>query len=221
MQPQMMNVLKKIPVTPARILVVEDDVNVATVLEARLQSFGYTVCGIAHTGPKAIEYSELRAPDLVLMDILLEGDMNGVEAAERIRVKSDVPIIFVTCLNDPSVLDRAIQTSPSGYLVKPYDNTELRSCLEITLIKHRAAKEREKLIAQLENALQQVKKLSGLLPICASCKRIRDDQGGWQQIEDYITGHSEADFSHSICPECAHKLYPDIYPDKGNDKRPF
>lgn len=207
----MMNAWKKIPVTPARILVVEDDVNVAAVLEARLESFGYQVCAMANSGPKAIAYADQHQPDLVLMDILLEGDMNGIEAAETIGGTSDVPIIFITCLNDPAVLERAIRTNPFGYLVKPYDNAELRSCIEITLVKHRAAKEREELIAQLEGALLQVKKLSGLLPICASCKKIRTDQDGWQQIEEYIANHSEADFSHSICPECAHRLYPEIY----------
>ena len=209
----MMNAWKKIPITPARILVVEDDVNVAAVLEARLESFGYTVCEIAPSGPKAIACSETHDPDLILMDILLEGDMNGIEAAEQISGKSNVPIIFITCLNDPAILDRAIKTNPSGYLVKPYDNAELRSCIEIALVKHRAAKERERLIAELETALLQVKKLSGLLPICASCKRIRDDHGGWNQIEEYIADHSEADFSHSICPECARRLYPEVYPE--------
>ena len=208
---RMMNAWEKIPVTPAKILVVEDDVNVAAVLEARLESFGYTVCDITPSGPKAIESSQRYQPDVVLMDILLEGDMNGIEAAQEIGVKSDVPIIFITCLNDPGVLERAIRTNPFGYLVKPYHNAELRSCIEITLVKHRAAREREKLIAQLEGALLQVKKLSGLLPICASCKKIRDDQGAWQQIEDYIARHSEADFSHSICPQCARRLYPEIY----------
>jgi two-component system, response regulator PdtaR len=210
-----MNTWKKFPVTPATILVVEDDINVAAVLEARLESFGYEVCAIARTGMKAVENHKRHAPDLVLMDILLEGDMNGIEAAEQISAKSDVPIIFITCLNDPEVLDKAIRTHPYGYLVKPYDNAELRSCIEIALVKHKAAKEREHLIAQLEDALLQVKKLSGLLPICASCKKIRDEQGGWQQIEDYITDHSEADFSHSICPECARRLYPEINLERG------
>lgn len=210
----MMNAWEKAPVTPAKIFVVEDDVNVAVVLEARLESFGYSVCGIAHTGPKAIQGTENHHPDLVLMDIMLEGDMNGIEAAEKIGETSDVPIIFISCLNDTAVLDRAIKTNPSGYLVKPYDNAELRSCIEIALVKYRAAKEREKLIVELENALLQVKKLSGLLPICAACKKIRDKKGGWQQIEDYIATHSEADFSHSICPQCAQRLYPELYSDK-------
>jgi len=75
--------------------------------------------------------------------------------------------------------------------------------------------EREKLIKELKNALDQVKQLSGLLPICASCKKIKDDKGYWRQIESYIRDHSEAEFTHSICPECAKKLYPEfkIYDD--------
>lgn len=79
-------------------------------------------------------------------------------------------------------------------------------------IEHRiqAEKEQERLISELQEALAQVKKLSGLLPICMSCKKIRDDQGYWQQIEAYIRDRSEAQFSHGICPECARKLYPEI-----------
>ncbi|MGD9817618.1 MAG: response regulator [Desulfomonilaceae bacterium] len=74
-------------------------------------------------------------------------------------------------------------------------------------------REKEKLIEELRGALSQVKSLSGLLPICSSCKKIRDDSGYWRQIEAYIRDHSEADFTHSICPECAKKLYPEIFKD--------
>ena len=74
--------------------------------------------------------------------------------------------------------------------------------------RRQAEKEKEQLIADLQSVLSQVKTLSGLLPICASCKKIRDDQGYWNQIESYIRAHSEAEFSHGICPECAKKLYP-------------
>jgi len=74
----------------------------------------------------------------------------------------------------------------------------------------RAEEEREKLIGELQDALAQIKKLSGLLPICASCKKIRDDKGYWNQIESYIRDHSEAEFSHGICPDCMKKLYPDV-----------
>jgi PAS domain-containing protein len=76
--------------------------------------------------------------------------------------------------------------------------------------RERAEKELENVVAELQQALAQVKKLSGFLPICASCKKIRDDKGYWQQIEQYISEHSEALFSHGICPECAKKLYPEF-----------
>ena len=75
-----------------------------------------------------------------------------------------------------------------------------------------AEQERERLVAEREKALAEIKVLGGLLPICMSCKKIRDDQGYWNQIETYIRSHSQAEFSHSLCPECAHKLYPEYVP---------
>jgi hypothetical protein len=78
-------------------------------------------------------------------------------------------------------------------------------------IKH-AKLAREELIFNLQKALEEVKTLSGMLPICASCKKIRDDEGYWQQIEEYIRDHSEADFTHGICEDCVKELYPEIYP---------
>ena len=82
------------------------------------------------------------------------------------------------------------------------------------ITEHKKAEEdRERLIEQLQQALAEIKQLSGFLPICASCKKIRDDKGYWQQIEAYISDHSEALFSHSICPDCARKLYPDLFTD--------
>ena len=74
--------------------------------------------------------------------------------------------------------------------------------------------EKTRVIADLQEALSEVKTLSGFLPICASCKKIRDDKGYWNQIETYISEHSEAEFSHGICPKCSEKLYPDIYNEK-------
>jgi len=87
------------------------------------------------------------------------------------------------------------------------------------LIRKQMEKERELLVVELQKALSEVKKLSGLLPICASCKMIRDDKGYWNQIESYIRDHSEAEFSHGICPDCVKKLYPDLYDKKINKQR--
>lgn len=80
-------------------------------------------------------------------------------------------------------------------------------------LKKIAASEREQLISQLQEALEKVKLLSGIIPICSSCKQIRDDKGYWHQVETYIKTHSEAEFSHSICPDCATRLYPEFYKD--------
>jgi len=77
--------------------------------------------------------------------------------------------------------------------------------------KKRLEQERVALIDELQKAMSKVKQLSGLLPICANCKRIRDEKGGWQQVEVYVHAHSQADFTHSICPDCTQELYPDIY----------
>lgn len=82
-----------------------------------------------------------------------------------------------------------------------------------------AEAEREKLIGELRSALSKVKLLSGLIPICACCKKIRDDKGYWNQIETYIRDHSEADFSHGICPECARKEYPELFAEKAKRKK--
>jgi two-component system, response regulator PdtaR len=194
-----------------KILVVEDDANVSAVLEARLESYGYQVCAITDTGAGAIRAAATHSPDLVLMDIMLKGNMNGIEAAEKINAQQEVPIIYLSCLTSDEVVDRAIHSNPYGYIVKPYDYGELRSSICVALTKHQAAQERDRLIAELQNALQEVKRLSGLLPICAACKMIRDKEGSWHQIEEYIADHSEADFSHSVCPTCARKLYPEIF----------
>lgn len=196
---------------PVRVFVVEDDPNVATVLTARLDSLGYQVCGTAATGEDAVVGVHRHRPDLVTMDILLQGAMNGIDAAGRIAERMSVPIIYMTCLADRQIFDRAIRTNPYGYIVKPYEINELRSTIEIALVKHAAAEERDALIGKLQAALQEIKTLSGLLPICAACKRIRNDtEGRWQEIEAYIASHSDAHFTHGICPDCARRLYPDF-----------
>jgi CheY-like chemotaxis protein len=126
----------------SKILVVEDDDSVATVLESRLESFGYRICGVVSSGAAAIDAALRHHPDLVLMDILLEGEMNGIEAAQEIGRRSDVPIIFLSCLSDEAVIDSAMRTNPYGYVVKPYDNKELRLLIESAFARHRSAANR-------------------------------------------------------------------------------
>jgi CheY-like chemotaxis protein len=201
---------------PKKIFVVEDDPNVSIVLTTRLESLGYKICGTAESGAEAINGVRKFHPDLITMDILLKGEMNGIETAQKISVNSDIPIIYMTCLADQDIFERAIHTNPYGYIVKPYDTNDLRSAIEIAFVKYEASIEREKLITKLENALQEVKTLRGLLPICSSCKKIRtDDNSCWQRLEDYIANHLEVNFTHGICPDCAQRLYPSLFEKDG------
>lgn len=135
---------------PTRILVVEDVANVATVLTARLESYGYEICATVNSGQMAIDLAVRHQPDLILMDILLEGDMNGIEAAQTISRRLDVPIIYLSCLNDQKVFDQVIETNPYGYILKPYDSAVLRFSIENAIKKHRSSKKRKEHITDLE-----------------------------------------------------------------------
>jgi len=209
---------------PATILIVEDECIIAMELQVRLEGFGYNVPVIVSTGEEAVGQATVSCPDLVLMDITLKGDMDGVEAADIIREKCGVPVVFLTANADEQTMQRAKITGPFGYLFKPFEERMLYATIEMALYKASAQKqlhayskelekgvqERDRLIFDLKEALDKVKVLSGLLPICAYCKQIRDDAGYWSQIESYISRHSDAEFSHGICPDCVKKHFPDF-----------
>jgi len=152
----------------------------------------------------------------VMMDISLKGLMRGTEAAQKIHAALDIPIVFLTAYADEKTLSEAKLAEPFGYITKPLDEVELRVVLEIALYKAAAEKERKQLTLSLQKALDEIKTLNGLIPICAACKKIRDDQGYWQSVEQYIGEHSGAQFSHGICPDCIKKLYPDLDIDEQN-----
>jgi PAS domain S-box-containing protein len=123
---------------PARILVVEDESVVALDLKKRLGNLGYEVLAVAASGEQAIEDAAAHQPDLLLMDIKLRGELDGVEAARLIRERNDVPIIYLTSYTDRETIRRASGTQPYGYLIKPYSDRELHSSVEIALNKHQA-----------------------------------------------------------------------------------
>jgi len=317
-------------------MVVEDEGIVAADIQDRLRALGYGVAAVVESGEEAERTAGSSRPDLVLMDILLKGDIDGVEAAERIRTNWDIPVVFLTAHADETTLQRAKITAPFGYILKPFDDRELHSTIEIALFRHatqaklkkterwlsavlesigdvvvatdkwglitflnpaagaftgwapndalnkplaevfplldevtrqpvmspvskimyeetginwrnpllllsrkgaempvdytaapirddqsnitgivwvfreitqrrQAEAERERLIKELQGALANVKMLSGLLPICAGCKKIRDDSGYWEQVKIYIANRTGAQFTHGFCPECVKK----------------
>jgi len=199
----------------ARILVVEDEAITAADLQDRLEALGYSIAGWATSGEEAIELARSEQPDLTLMDIMLKGGMTGIEAARVVRSELGVPVIFLTANSNDAVLNLAKASEPFAYLLKPFEERQLRTNIEMALYKIKMEREREQLIRDLQDALARVKSLSGLLPICASCKKIRDDQGYWTQLEVYIRDHSEAEFSHGVCPDCGLRLYGDLFSEDG------
>jgi YesN/AraC family two-component response regulator len=140
-------------------------------------------------------------------------DSAGFDALTQIRNQAPpMPIIILTGLSDEALAVKAISLGAQDYLVKGNFATDaLYRSISHSIERQRLETERERLILELQEALSKVKQLSGLLPICASCKQIRDDKGYWTQVEVYMSEHTEIDFTHTVCPECTKKLYPEYY----------
>jgi len=330
-----------------QILIVEDEAIIAADLQIKLEQIGYEVVGIASQGLEAVQMAQELNPDLILMDIQLEGTLDGIQAAEKLHSQRDIPVIFLTAHSDQTTLARAKLGGTFGYILKPFDDRELSTQIELALYKHqaesrlreqrellrvtlssigeaviatdakcrvtfinpvaasltgramdqatgkplqdvfqvvdehtgqyiqdpmkavletgkivklsnhymligadgskvpvnmsgapirdkeggtrgvvlvfrdispqrRAEAEKDVIIADLKEAMGKIRTLSGLLPICSACKKIRDDQGYWNQIEAYIRERSEAEFTHSLCPACAKELYPNFNIDESD-----
>lgn len=185
-----------------RILIVEDEAVTAADLHDELTSQGYDVVASTDTAESAQRVAEETKPDIVLMDIKLAGAADGVLAASAMR-GAGIPVIFLTAHYDERTLARAKKATPVGYITKPFEPHELTVAIEIGLERHRSDMERMRLLRELEVERAHVKALRGLLPICAGCKKIRDEEGQWQSVESYVASRSEATFTHGYCPECA------------------
>lgn len=118
-----------------KILVVEDEILIANDISQALRSFGYEVMDIVVSGKAAIEFVKHHKPDLILMDIMLEGEMNGIEAALEINENNRIPIIYLTAFSDVKTLRKASESNPYGYILKPFEERELLSIIDRTLYK--------------------------------------------------------------------------------------
>ncbi len=190
-----------------RVLIAEDEALVAEMIAGLSEDIGYTVAGKASDGARTVEMTRELKPDVVLMDIKMP-DMDGVEAARRIFETCPTPVVVVTAYETRSLVKQASEAGVGAYLTKPPSARELERAVTIALARFEDMLELRRKNAELEKVLATVKTLRGLIPICASCKKIRDDKGFWHQVEVYVKDHSEADFTHGICPDCLVKLYP-------------
>lgn len=308
-------------------MIVEDEWIITEDLRLTLIDMGYDVSSMVNKGEFVIDEIKKNKPNLILMDINLGGELDGIETASMVRELFNIPIIYLSALSDDSHIKRVKSTAPFGYLTKPFNENELKINIEIALFKHdlemKLAESEEKFriladfmldwefwyhpdkgfiyvspscetitgynskefysnpdilkkiiyeedwkkwskifsdkesidksdliefkirtkngdirwiergcnnitnnkgeylgircsnrdITPRKKAQIEVKTLQGLLPICSSCKKIRDKQGNWHTLETYINKHSEAKFTHGICPDCLKKLYPDLSSD--------
>jgi len=153
---------------------------------------------LARDGPQALEVAAKAHPDLILLDICMPG-MDGLEICRRLKVEQatrDIPVIFVTAHSGSDEILAGFTAGAVDYVTKPFRIPELVARLRVHL--------------ELRHAHQEIRSLRGMLPTCAYCKKIRDDKGTWHAIEAYISQHSEAQFSHGICPPCASIHFPDV-----------
>ncbi len=171
------------------ILAVDDNPTNLKVLELVFRNI-YEVISVDN-GFDAIEVCNNDAIDLVLLDIMMP-EMDGYEVCERLKrdmATKHIPVIFITAKTATEDIVKGFDVGGVDYLTKPFKKAELMARVRTHI---------------------ELKTLRGILPICASCKDIRNDDGFWKQIEAYIGDHSEAEFSHSMCPDCMKKMYPKL-----------
>lgn len=191
-----------------RILIADDDFTSRVILAELLKKSGHEVLE-AIDGAQAWE--EMRKPDapsLAILDWMMPA-MEGLEVVRRVRaLQSPQPpyLIMVTVKDAKADLVAGLDSGANDYLAKPFDSGELRARIEVG---RRVIEMQEQLAAQvqeLRRALEQIKTLHGILPICMYCKKIQDSQGFWNRLEVYVSEHSDAEFSHGICPDCEKEL---------------
>lgn len=196
--------------TELPLVVLVDDVHENIhILHHCLKDEGYNF-GIAQNGEELFRLVALRRPTLILLDVMLP-DMDGFTVAERLAKDgqyADIPIIFITARTSRE--DRLVGFSRGAvdYISKPFDPEEVRARVKAHVALQRALQEQRRLNDELRAALDRVKTLEGIIPICSKCKKVRTDEGYWTQVERYITEHTGAMFSHSLCPDCAVELFP-------------
>jgi len=197
---------------PITVLIAEDDFLISEEIKRVVtQSDRYEIAGEAFDGNEALAMTIALKPDVVLMDIEMP-EMSGLEAARKIQRYCPTPIVVLSAHESRQLVAEAcLQSGIGAYLTKPPKFAEIDRAITLAMARHwdmlalRTANE------ELTRKMNEIHPLHGVLPICSFCKSIRNEQGEWERIESYIHQRSAATFSHSFCPQCAEKHYPDDY----------
>lgn len=191
-----------------KVLVADDDPNICRLLQALLTNWGYDVVLASDGDSACAELTAEEGPRIAILD----WDMPGVTGPEVCRICRDdehavsTYLIILTGKESKGDVVGALDAGADDFIVKPFDHAELKARVHVGT---RIVQLQDSLalrVRQLQDSLHQIKTLKKLLPICAYCKKIRDDNDYWQQVDDYITSHSDVQFSHGICPDCFEKL---------------
>ena len=191
-----------------RVLIAEDDVVSRRLLEATLVKWGYDVV-VTTDGLEALEaLSKPDAPSLAILDWMMPG-LDGAQVCLKARALAGERFLYMILLTAKGRKEDIVEGLTAGaddYVIKPFDRAELKARINAGERILRLQAELAARVKELELALTNVKLLQGLLPICCYCKKIRDDKNYWQQVDTYVADHSEAQFTHGICPDCRDKI---------------
>ncbi|MCG8615222.1 MAG: response regulator [Desulfobacterales bacterium] len=195
-----------------RTMIVDDDPDVLAATSRIVGSLGHTVIQ-ADSGNQCRTKIKTETPDLLLLDVMLP-DADGAELCRQIKSDPATRHIFIVLTSGlrTSSIEQAdgLDVGADGYIARPISNRELKARVNAMVRILVAERERDSLILELKDALSKVRQLSGLLPFCSYCKKIRDDKGYWNRIEEYIQAYSDAELGDSICPDCATTFFPGV-----------
>jgi DNA-binding response OmpR family regulator len=192
------------------VLIVDDEAISIDVLSDALGR-KYNVL-VARNGSEALKLAAVNHADLILLDIMMP-EMDGFEVCKRLKESErtrEIPVIFMTGRKDTEDIVKGFNAGAMDYVTKPFNITELLARVKTHLDMVRVRETERELIAELQNALAKVKQLSGLLPMCSVCKKVRDDEGYWHQVEQYLASYSDALITSGACPDCMKKHYPEL-----------
>lgn len=191
-----------------KVLIAEDDITSRQILAAVLAKWGYDVISVCDGNEAWEALRRTGAPKLVILDWIMPG-MDGAEICRNLRtIETPQPpyVILLTSCDEKKDIAEGLGAGANDYVTKPFDNDELRARIEVGRRMVEMQSSLASRVKELQEALENINTLRGLMPICCQCKKVRDDQGYWEQVEVYVSKHSEAEFSHGFCPECYDKF---------------
>ena len=192
-----------------RVLIAEDDFLVAEMVRGQVEQLGHEVVAVVENGHLSAEKTRELRPELVLMDINMP-DMDGIDGMRLIQKHFPTPIIILTAYESDDLVEKASEAGAGAYLVKPSSVAEMDRAMIIAVARFQDIQRLRKVNEELEEALARVRTLSGLLPVCVSCRKVRDDKGYWKEVETYLAAHGGAEVSRCLCPDCMKKIYPEF-----------